>query len=75
MSWEGQLKYELAIEIEHYKMKSMNMNNINLFFTEKGTVHEPELFEAVIKGFHIDTSNFVINTSHDNIYLEGHYNR
>lgn len=56
-------------------MRSTNMNNVNLFFTDKGIVHEPEIFEAVIKGFHIDTSNFSINTSHDKVYLEGHYNR
>ncbi len=72
---EGQLRYELAIELDHYKMKSMNMNNINLFFTDKGTVHEPELFEAVIKGFHIDTSDFAISTAHEAVHWEGHYNR
>lgn len=53
----------------------MNMNNVNLFFTDKGVVHEPELFEAVIKGFHIDTSDFAINTSNDGVHWEGHYNR
>jgi hypothetical protein len=53
----------------------MNMTNVNLFFTEKGTVHEPELFEAAMKGFHIDTTNFSINTSHDKLVWEGHYNR
>jgi hypothetical protein len=59
------LKYELAVEFEHYKMKSMNMNNFNLYFDNKGIVHEPEIFEAVLKGYHIDTKNFVINTAHD----------
>ena len=56
-------------------MKSTNINNVDLFFTEKGTVHEPELFEAVLKGYHIDTSNFVINTAHETQYWAGHYNR
>lgn len=32
---------------------------------EKGIVHEPEIFEAVIKGYHIDTKDFVINTAHN----------
>lgn len=72
---EGQLRYELAVEFDHYKMKSMNMNNVNLFFTEKGTVHEPELFESVLKGFHIDTSDFVINTANEELHWAGHYNR
>jgi hypothetical protein len=51
------------------------MNNLNLYFDEKGTVHEPELFEAVVKGYHIDTKDFVINTAHEEQYWAGHYNR
>ena len=51
------------------------MNDLNLFFTEKGIVHEPELFEAVIKGNHIDTTDFSINTAHNELHYQGHYNR
>jgi hypothetical protein len=72
---KGQLKYELAIELENYKVRAINHNNVNLYFVQKGTVHHPEIFEAVIKGFHIDTSDFVINTAHDKSHMEGHYNR
>lgn len=75
LTQEGQLKYELAVEFDHYKMKSTNMNDFNLYFTQKGTVHEPELFEAVIKGYHIDTRDFVINTANEELHWEGHYNR
>lgn len=75
LSQEGQLRYELAVEFEHYKVRSTNMNNFNLYFSQKGTVHEPELFEAVVKGYHIDTSDFVINTAHNEQYWTGHYNR
>jgi hypothetical protein len=75
LSHEGQLRYELAVELDHFKVRSVNMNNVNLYFTEKGTVHEPELFEAAIKGFHIDTTDFSINTANDAVYWEGHYNR
>ncbi len=53
----------------------MNMNNFNLYFDNKGIVHEPEIFEAVLKGYHIDTKNFVINTAHDEQVWAGHYNR
>jgi hypothetical protein len=31
---------------------------------KEGTVHEPELLEAALKGFEIDTSNYRINTLH-----------
>ena len=40
----------------------------------EGTVHHPELFEAAVKGFNIDTGNFVINTGHNVRSREGNYN-
>jgi len=33
---------------------------------KEGIVHQPEIFEQVVKGYNIDTSDFVINTA-DNI--------
>ena len=33
-----------------------------LEFMKEGTVHNPEVFEMVLKGYNIDTSDFVINT-------------
>lgn len=41
---------------------------------KEGTVHEPELFEAAMKGFNIDTSDFVINTANNFRSREGNYN-
>lgn len=32
-------------------------------FMKEGTVHQPEIFEWVMKGYNIDTSDFVINTA------------
>ena len=32
---------------------------------KEGTVHQPEVFEMVMKGYNIDTSDFVINTEHN----------
>lgn len=29
---------------------------------KEGKVHQPEVFEMVLKGYNIDTSDFVINT-------------
>jgi len=68
------LNYQLAVEFEHYKWRAINLNNHNLFFVKNGTVHEPEVFEAALTGYHIDTSDFVINTSHNERALEPHYN-
>ena len=33
---------------------------------KEGTVNQPEIFDMVVKGYNIDTSDFVINTE-DNI--------
>jgi hypothetical protein len=40
---------------------------------KNGTVHHPELFEAALKGFNIDTSDFVINTSEVSRAREGNH--
>jgi len=40
---------------------------------KEGIVHEPELFEAVVKGYNVDTSNFVINTANNDRAREPNY--
>ena len=37
-----------------------------VWFMKEGVVHQPEVFEWAMKGYNIDTSDFVINTE-DNI--------
>lgn len=59
---EGQLRYELATELDHFKHYAVTEQDVNLFFVKEGVVHHPEVFEAVVKGYHVDTSDFVINT-------------
>lgn len=44
-----------------------------LYFLKEGTIHHPELFEAAIKGFNIDTSDFVINTAEISRAREGNH--
>jgi hypothetical protein len=41
---------------------------------KEGVVHHPEIFEAVTKGYHIDTTNYVINTAHNERAREPHFN-
>ena len=62
---EGQLKYELATEADDFVINGMNNENYNLFFLKEGTVHHPELFEAAVKGYNIDTRDYVINTANN----------
>lgn len=44
-----------------------------LHFKKSGVVHHPELFEAAVKGYNIDTTDFVINTSDNIRYREANY--
>jgi hypothetical protein len=71
---QGQLKYELGCELEHFKQWSVNDQDVDVFFMKEGVVHHPEVFEAVTKGYHVDTSDFVINTEHHERAREPHYN-
>lgn len=71
---EGQLKYELGTELEHFRQHGVNYNDTNVFFMKEGTVHLPEVFEAAVKGYHIDTSDYVINTLLDERVKEPHHN-
>lgn len=41
---------------------------------KQGTVHHPELFEAITKGYNVDTSDYVINTAHNVRSREGNGN-
>lgn len=46
----------------------------HLHFKNYGTVHHPELFEAVVKGYNIDTTDFVINTADNMRFREPNHN-
>jgi hypothetical protein len=65
---EGQLKFELGVQLENLQYYNYNHNNDVIFLMKEGTVHEPELLEQVCRGYNIDTSDFQINTE-DNLRL------
>ena len=71
---KGDLKYELAVECDRYVFQGTTYDNENIFFLKEGTVHQPELFEAIVKGYNIDTSDFTINTAHNDRAYEPSYN-
>jgi len=68
---EGQLKYDLAVQLDDFTEFGVNQQDITLHFLKEGTIHHPELFEAVCKGYNIDTSDFVINTANNFRSREG----
>lgn len=68
---DGQLKYELTTQLDHFTEKGMTNQEQLFYFMKEGVVHHPELFEAVVKGFNIDTSDYCINTAHNLRAFEG----
>lgn len=48
--------------------------DIVINFMKEGVVHHPELFEAVVKGYNIDTSDYTINTANNLRAREGNHN-
>jgi hypothetical protein len=70
----GQLKYEVQAQLDHYVDHAMTQQDEIIQFMKEGTVHQPEVFEMVLKGYNIDTSDFVINTDHSVRFNEPTHN-
>ena len=60
---DGQLKYEVQVQLDNYVDHAVMVQDQIISFMKEGTVHQPEIFEQVLKGYNIDTSDFVINTA------------
>jgi len=71
---EGKLKYEVGVQIDNFSLYRVNHTDEVFYLMKEGTVHEPELFEMVVKGFNIDTTDCVINTEDNFRWLEPHKN-
>lgn len=71
---DGQLDNDLNVQVDHLLMKGINHNDEIIKFMKEGVVHQPELFEAVMRGYNIDTRDFVINTEDNKRWKEGHKN-
>lgn len=70
----GQLKYELQVQLDNYVDHAVVVQDEIIYFMKEGTVHQPEVFEMVAKGYNIDTSDFVINTEHNVRFNEPNHN-
>lgn len=68
MTPEGQLNFEVGLQVDYFQYYSYVHNNEVIYFMKEGTVHEPEIFEQVLRGYNIDTTDFAINTE-DNVRL------
>jgi hypothetical protein len=70
----GQLKYEVQVELDNYVDHAIIVQNETIYFMKEGTVHQPEVFDMVLKGYNIDTSDFVINTENNVRFNEPNHN-
>ena len=51
------------MQLDHYVDHAVTVQDQIIHFMKEGTVHSPEIFEMVMKGYNIDTSDFQINTA------------
>lgn len=70
----GQLKYEVQVQLDNYVDHAIMVQDEIIYFMKEGTVHQPEVFEMVVKGYNIDTSDFVVNTDHSIRFNEPNHN-
>jgi hypothetical protein len=54
----------VQVQLDNYVDHAITHQDEIISFMKEGTVHHPEVLEMVLKGYNIDTSDFVINTDH-----------
>lgn len=67
---EGQLQHEVAVECDYFSYGGVPHNNETIYFLKQGTVHAPEIFENIIRGYNIDDTDYEINTEDNVRFLE-----
>jgi len=84
---DGSLQYEVQVQLENYVDHHVTVQDEIIYFMKEGIVHQPEIFEMVLRGYNInlnkiiskdlciDSSNFVINTENNLRYMEPHHNQ
>lgn len=70
MNKEGQLKYEVQMQLEYFQDQCVTVNDEIISLMKEGTVHQPEILEQVVRGFNIDCSDFSINTAANERFRE-----
>ena len=64
----------MAVQLDNYVDHSVMVQDQIISFMKEGTVHQPEIFEMVMKGYNIDTSDFTINTAETMRFNEPNHN-
>ena len=62
------------MQLENYVDHAITVQDQIINFMKEGTVHQPEIFEMVLKGYNIDTSDFVIDTTETLRFNEPNHN-
>lgn len=62
------------MQLDNYMDHAVTVQDEIIFFMKEGTVHQPEIYEMVMKGYNIDTSDFTINTAHNVRFKEPNAN-
>ena len=71
---EGQMKHDVGAELDYFLYHGYPQNNDVIYFMKEGIVHEPEIFESVLNGYNIDTTDYEINTEDNLRWLEPNSN-
>lgn len=66
----GKLLRDVHVQVRNFVEVGRNRKNAILTFDKESKVHHPELLDAVLKGFEVDTSDFRINTLHTERWFE-----
>lgn len=74
MNKDGTLNYEVGIQVDNMNIAVSPSNDEIVYLMKEGTVHQPEILEQVVKGYNIDTTDFVINTEDNVRWLEPNNN-
>ena len=64
----------MQVQLDNYVDHAIIVQDEIIYFMKEGTVHQPEVFEMVLKGYNIDTSDYVINTEHNIRFAEPNHN-
>ena len=66
LSEDGSLQDDILLKAEEWQEYYQTVDNQMLHILSSGTVHNPEIFQAMLNHLKIDDSNFVINIDPEN---------
>ena len=67
---DGQLTHQVTAQLDYFHYFGTPHNNEVVYFMKEGVVHQPEIFEMVLRGYNIDDSDYEINTEDNLRWLE-----